>query len=98
MNRRYQGPGFAPGYSVAVEQAGDAVYAAKRALLDTLKQSYPLDADVHVFHHRGEFYGVVTGWDADGSRVVVRNSASGKTSKWWSAQVELCDVAAGREG
>ncbi len=81
--------GHAPGYSLAVERAFIAFRAAEEALLESLKRSYPLDAEVRVVHHRGSFLGVVTGWDVRGVRIVVCNKASGKCAKWWAAHVEL---------
>ena len=81
--------GFAAGYSRKVEKAADAVYAAKKRLLMVLKAEYPMDQQVRVVHYRGEVFGVVVGWDYDGSRVLVRNHKSGKVNKWWSRHVEL---------
>lgn len=81
----------APRFSQAVGKAHEAVKAAEKALLSTMQKEYPLDAFVRVVHDRGWFHARVTGWDALGTRVQVRNIATGKTSKWWTAQVELVD-------
>ncbi|WP_348995948.1 hypothetical protein ABFG95_12060 [Achromobacter sp. HNDS-1] len=88
--------GHAPGYSLAVERAFIAFRAAEAALLESLKRSYPLDAEVRVVHRRGSFLGVVTGWDARGVRIVVCNKASGKCAKWWAAHVELAPAQGGQ--
>lgn len=89
--------GHAPGYSLVVERAFIAFRAAEEALLESLKHSYPLDAEVRVVHHRGSFLGVVTGWDVRGVRIVVCNKASGKCAKWWAAHVELATEGAGSD-
>lgn len=80
---------YAPGYSREVEQATAAVDKAEENLLAALRAAYPIGARVRVVHHRGEFMGVVSGYDTYGSRVRVMNCRSGKTAKWWAAHVEL---------
>jgi len=89
MPRKFQGAGYAPNYSISVEQASDAVHDAEVALLDALKRAYPLGTTVRVVHPRGSFMGEVDGWDHHGTQVAVRNFRSGKTNKWWAAHVEL---------
>lgn len=90
MNNPSDQPGYAPGYSyAAVAQAVAAVRIANAALLESMRQSYPLGARVRVIHHRGSFLGEVTGWDERGVRIAVRNLSSGLTSRWWAAHVEL---------
>jgi len=86
--------GHAPGYSRDVERAARAVRAAEEALRSALEVAYPMGARVRVVHQRGSFTGTVDGWDRHGSRVEVRNHASGKTQKWWAAQVELIEARA----
>lgn len=86
--------GHAPGYSRAVERAALAVSAAEEALRSALEAAYPRDARVRVVHYGGSFTGTVDGWDRNGSRVYVRNDASGKTKKWWAAHVELIEAGA----
>ncbi len=68
--------------------------AAEEALRSALEVAYPMGARVRVVHYRGSFIGTVDGWDRHGSRVAVRNDASGKTQKWWAAHVELIDAEA----
>lgn len=80
--------GHAPNYSTAVEAACKAVREAEGEALDALKKDYPKGAEVRVVHSRGEFYGLVIGWDIHGYRVHVKNVASRKTSKWWAACVD----------
>lgn len=82
--------GYAERQSAEVEAAGDKVIAAKAALTEALKRAYPLDQRVEVVHHRGRFFGTVTGWDPEGSRVAVRNEITRKVCKWWSAHVQRC--------
>lgn len=94
----WQGPGTAPGYSREVEMAHEALQAARGQLLLALRESYPVGSPVRVVHYRGSFYGAVLGHDAEGSRVVVKNSISGKASKWWAAQVEVLAACARQEG
>jgi len=82
--------GYAERQSKEVEQAYRAVIAAKASLVDALRSVYPEGCWVEVVHHRGRFFGIVTGWDAEGSRVAVRNERSHKVCKWWSAHVQRC--------
>lgn len=86
--------GMAPGYSRAVEASAERVRRAEKVLQETLRREYPEGARVRVVHHRGEFYGRVSGWDYYGARVSVVNDHSGKESKWWAAYVEVDDPAA----
>jgi hypothetical protein len=88
------GNGHAPNFSRCVAQASTAVDAAQEALRTALELGYPRDAEVYVIHSRGCFHGTVEGWDIYGCRVMVKNSATRKVSKWWAAHVEL--VKAGR--
>jgi len=81
--------GYAPNRSVACEQARRDVYEAERRLHDVLQIEYPRNAAVRVVHHRGEYTGIVVGWDSIGCRVEVENDATGARKKWWSRHVEL---------
>lgn len=83
----------AANYSRDVEQANERVRQAKADLLAALQKAYPMHARVRVAHYRGSFMGQVTGWDADGSRVLVLNDRSAKVGKWWAAHVELAEAA-----
>lgn len=56
----------------------DALDAAKKALDDAVAAQFPVGARVLVRHARGEYFGTVT--DSHGSRVFVRNDATGKVS------------------
>lgn len=85
----WQGKGRAPGYSQSVERANEGVHTATAALLTALQESYPVGHLVRVVHYRGQFEASVLGHDTNGARVIVRNTATGKSSKWWAAQVEL---------
>jgi hypothetical protein len=82
--------GYAERQSRDVELACRAVIAAKASLFDALKAAYPEGCWVEVVHHRGRFFGIVTGWDAEGSRIAVRNERSQKVNTWWSAHVQRC--------
>lgn len=83
----------APRFSRLVARRSAAVENAMNALRAALEEAYPVGALVEVFHSRGNvahrFSGFVTGWDARGARVVVCNEKTGKTAKWWAAQVQL---------
>ncbi len=98
MSSYWQGAGTAPGYSREVEKAHEAVLAAKEHLLAALRECYPVGSQVRVVHYRGNFIGTVLGHDAEGSRVVVQNSTSGKASKWWAAQVEVINASQAQKG
>lgn len=89
----WQGESSAPSYSQEVEKASNEVRAAVAALLETMRREYPVHSRVRVVHHRGQFFGVVTGHDTHGVRVIVRNSTTGKISKWWARHVEVTSVA-----
>ncbi len=93
MTSYWQGIGTAPGYSREVEEAHNAVRAAKDQLLAALQMHYPVGSTVRIVHYRGSFDATVLGHDTDGTRVVVQNIASGKASKWWAAQVEVISAA-----
>lgn len=88
-------PGHAAGFSRDVAQASAAVGTAQEALREALERGYPRGAEVYVVHHRGRFHGTVEGWDIYGCRVLVKNSVTRKTSKWWAAHVELVNATAG---
>lgn len=81
--------GTAPNYSRAVEQSHEAVRSAEAEHLKTLQREYPVGKKVQVIHWRGQFEGAVVGHDNVGSRVCVRNTVTGKVSKWWAAHVQL---------
>ena len=83
----------AAGFSKAVAEAATRVTRAKEEALETLKREYPCDAAVRVYHSRGTFTGVVSGWQLEGYRIWVCNDESGKTNGWWAAQVELVQEA-----
>ena len=90
------GVGYAPRFGRNTARAYVAMEAAQNALQATLKADYPLGARVDVIHHRGHFTGVVEGWDYYGARVLVRNDATQKASKWWAAHVQLHRGLSGR--
>ena len=83
------GVGQAPNFSRRVAQADEDVKRAEEKLTAALKHAYPLGEPVSVIHHRGHFTATVAGWDSCGCRVVVKNDATGKVSKWWAAHVQL---------
>ena len=87
--QHWRGVGHAPRFSRMVAHAAVAVEEAKNALYAALKAGYPADSRVYVIHHRGCFEGTVAGWDTYGCRVHVKNSITGKVSKWWAAHVQL---------
>jgi hypothetical protein len=95
--QHWYGVGHAPRFSREVAQASADVGAAQEALRAALERGYPRDAEVYVVHSRGCFHGIVQGWDVYGCRVIVKNTATRKTSKWWAAHVELVN-ASGVEG
>lgn len=80
--------GQASSFSRVVARASGAVHRAEEAMLDAMRSEYPKGCEVRVVHHRGAFVGHVQGWDKFGCRVIVHNDRTGKTSKWWAAQVE----------
>lgn len=85
----FQGPSYAPNYSLAAQQACIEITKAETHLLETLRSEYPENAQVRVFHHRGSFEATVIGWSHHGACVFVRNNATGKCSKPWFAHVGL---------
>lgn len=85
----WRGFGRAPGCSPRAAQASEALHAAAGRLFDVLRDEYPMGGLVEVVHRRGAFRGRVTGWAVDGCSVGVKNERTGKTAKWWAAQVQL---------
>lgn len=86
--------GTAPNFSREVARASETVRLAEGKLLAALRHQYPRGRRVQVVHGRGQFYGTVSGWDAQGSRVMVLNERTGKCCKWWAAHVQLVPMEA----
>lgn len=80
--------GNAPRFSRLVARRSADVDMAEQRLAEALRREYPEGCRVQVFHSRGAFFGHVDGWDFRGARVRVRNEHTGKSSKWWAAQVQ----------
>lgn len=85
----WHSPYHANNFSREVGRASHAVALAEGKLLEALKSSYPLGREVRVVHSRGSFIATVEAWDTHGCRVQVKNTVTGRTSKWWAAHVEL---------